>query len=647
VAQVTDQDWAIEVDDITGVAVDAISAEQAAQPYDMSRDHVRKYFECKEYKDLKGNCPFMPHPQDRPQKLCACLAGLGLDIGRVPEDKRQPWMKSLVTLATEADFKTAFNNGKTCNTMNESWQAKRDWRSEVMKRVAAPSAQSAKIKYPSRLPQMQQQLASMAKNLGSTATNGNSAFVQAVSAMRERNDPYEAAWIGPRVEAAVIPQDYLQGADVVEEKEELPRRLPLDLQRDLTRAGVGCDQHNVSFGKSISPTSCDSAIVEDQQQPSSSGLPKGELSVQMSGLHECAAGHDQSSGVKVDLCDLGSQSGLKQTPADVNLSTSPTPMCTNIPPNVVASSVLTTGDAAAVGATTCLQEPVVPRQDGPLSEEHILRYFGPVPTEFDTNLAAPVQEAQQVGAALAESRQRLGWSPREETKQKMTFDGLSKKCRQKLSERIRNTLLRPMPPASNGKYPTDYFNWEAPPCGYVQDLDCNIFTGLQFEKPVSSQFVQSLSDLQDTLLVQGCRLVSNGFDLDALYPVLAEWCIRHQERRRRVEREVAWTKQRVREGLTVSPALFAQHWSEHVVRVAREAEAIIMNTQGLPSGLRRKAAHVREEWQNAVGTRLTELGYEISRADLTDQRLLEVCYPDEFLPHCARRVKQAGQGPCL
>ena len=95
----------------------------------------------------------------------------------------------------------------------------------------------------------------------------------------------------------------------------------------------------------------------------------------------------------------------------------------------------------------------------------------------------------------------------------MTFDGLSKKCRQKLSERIRNTLLRPMPPASNGKYPTDYFNWEAPPCGYVQDLDCNIFTGLQFEKPVSSQFVQSLSNLQDTLLVQGCRLVSNGFDL--------------------------------------------------------------------------------------------------------------------------------------
>ena len=84
-------------------------------------------------------------------------------------------------------------------------------------------------------------------------------------------------------------------------------------------------------------------------QPSSSGLPKGETSVQMSGLHVCAAGHDQSSGVKVDLCDLGSQCGLKQTPADVNLSTSTTPMCTNIPPNVVASPVLTTGDAAAVG----------------------------------------------------------------------------------------------------------------------------------------------------------------------------------------------------------------------------------------------------------------------------------------------------------
>ena len=142
--------------------------------------------------------------------------------------------------------------------------------------------------------------------------------------------------------------------------------------------GSGRKRCSFSFGRHLRKMSEHMDVL---QQPSSSGLPKGESSVQMSGLHECAAGHDQSSGVKVDLCDLGSQSGLKQTPADVNLSTSPTPMCTNIPPNVVASSVLTTGDAAAVGATTCLQEPVVPRQDGPLSEEHILRYFGPVPTE--------------------------------------------------------------------------------------------------------------------------------------------------------------------------------------------------------------------------------------------------------------------------
>jgi hypothetical protein len=145
-------EWAIAVDDVTGVAVDAISAEQAAQPYDMTRDHVRKYFECKEYKDLNGNCPFMPHPQDRPYKMCACLAGLSVDIVRVPEDKRQPWMKSLVSVTTPADLKTAFNNGKTCNTMNESWQAKRDWRSEVMQRCATPSAQSAKMRLASGLP---------------------------------------------------------------------------------------------------------------------------------------------------------------------------------------------------------------------------------------------------------------------------------------------------------------------------------------------------------------------------------------------------------------------------------------------------------------------------------------------------------------
>ena len=111
------------------------------------------------------------------------------------------------------------------------------------------------------------------------------------------------------------------------------------------RIGVRDEEMNMRMRKM-------SEHMDVLQQPSSSGLPKGELSVQMSGLHECAAGHDQSSGVKVDLCDTGSQCGLKQTPADVNLSTSPTPMCTNIPPNVVASPVLTTGDAAAVGATT-------------------------------------------------------------------------------------------------------------------------------------------------------------------------------------------------------------------------------------------------------------------------------------------------------
>ena len=111
-------------------ACEAITEEQAAIPYDLTKSNVKRFFEAKTIEDLQGRCFLTPHVTEfywkeekgvKDRKVCRCVQGLGRDIGTRNKEDLALWMLDLTAQVDKASAETAFQAAKTCRNLNETW----------------------------------------------------------------------------------------------------------------------------------------------------------------------------------------------------------------------------------------------------------------------------------------------------------------------------------------------------------------------------------------------------------------------------------------------------------------------------------------------------------------------------------------------
>jgi len=124
---------------------EAITEEQAAIPYDLTKPNVKKFFEAKTIEDLQGRCFLTPHVTEFywkekkgvSRKVCRCVQGLGRDIGNRNKEDLALWMLDLSAQVDKASSETAFQSAKTCRNLNETWVCKGNYRQYLHQKEAS------------------------------------------------------------------------------------------------------------------------------------------------------------------------------------------------------------------------------------------------------------------------------------------------------------------------------------------------------------------------------------------------------------------------------------------------------------------------------------------------------------------------------
>jgi hypothetical protein len=176
-------------------ACEAITEEQAAIPYDLTKSNVKRFFEAKTIEDLQGRCFLTPHVTEfywkeergaKDRKVCRCVQGLGRDIGTRNKEDLALWMLDLTNQVDKASAETAFQSAKTCRNLNETWVCKGNYRQYLHQKEASElpaSIQSCKAN--SQLGPAERKDKKLAKynQIGQSLGAPMHTFVEAIQAM--------------------------------------------------------------------------------------------------------------------------------------------------------------------------------------------------------------------------------------------------------------------------------------------------------------------------------------------------------------------------------------------------------------------------------------------------------------------------------